>query len=64
MDKPSKRCLKNTLKNMVVVKTMRLYNEKEFTKWVDRKVHQHLDKEYPSKKERKRSHEFYDIIYT
>ena len=37
-------------------------NEREFLKWVDGKVHQHLDKEYPDETERKRSHEFYDII--
>ena len=34
-------------------------NEKEFVKWVDKKVHQHLDKEYPDKTER---HEFYNIL--
>ena len=34
-------------------------NKKEFLKWVDGKVHQHLDKEYPDKTER---HEFYNII--
>ena len=37
-------------------------NEKEFSEWLDRKVHQHLDKEYPDETERKRSHEFYYII--
>ena len=37
-------------------------NEREFLKWVDGKVHQHLDKEYPDEIERKRSHKLYDII--
>jgi len=37
-------------------------NEKEFIKWVDGKIHQHLDKKYPDETERKRSHEFYDIL--
>lgn len=37
-------------------------NKKEFSEWLDRKAHQHLDKEYPDETERKRSHEFYYII--
>ena len=37
-------------------------NEREFIKWVDKKVHQHLDQKYPDETERKRSHKFYDII--